>query len=118
VAYLEGQTGVAKTAPAAVAASGGLLALVTGCLAGANEVQRQAVTTLKILSTFESVVGPLARDACALQRLREFMQDAEAGGSIGRQAGEILQNLGVLGNGSPPPAMGTAGCECACAEVF
>mmetsp|Transcript_118964 Transcript_118964/g.381178 ORF Transcript_118964/g.381178 Transcript_118964/m.381178 type:complete len:628 (-) Transcript_118964:246-2129(-) len=113
VAYLEGQTGVAKTAPAAVVASGGLLGLVTGCLAGANEVQRQAVTTLKILSTFESVVGPLARDACALQRLREFMQDAEAGGSIGRQAGEILQNLGVLGNGSPPPAMGTVGCECA-----
>jgi len=118
VAYLEGQTGVAKTAPAAVVASGGLLGLVTGCLAGANEVQRQAVTTLKILSTFESVVGPLARDACALQRLREFMQDAEAGGSIGRQAGEILQNLGVLGNASPPPAMGAVGCECACAEDF
>lgn len=102
VAYLEGQKGMIG-AVASLAASG-LIQPVVGCLAGVNEVLRQAVTTLKILSAFQLVADLMREDAEALQLLGALAEDAQIGGSVPRQCREILTNIWADTTSSDHPA--------------
>merc|ERR1712203_377999 len=78
VAYLNHQSQSSDVAELVV--TSGLFSIVTRLLASGNEVRRQAITTVKILSTSSVVAEEICKDPEVIDILRKMMCDIDAGG--------------------------------------